>query len=83
MAVNCCVNPAAMEAVAGVTESAVKTGAVTVKAAEPLIAPEVAVIFAVPWARLVASPPLFTVATAIAEELHLTVLVRFCVLPLL
>ena len=48
MAVNCCVNPAAMEAVAGVTESAVKTGAVTFKTAEPLIAPEVAVMIAVP-----------------------------------
>jgi len=75
--------PAATEGVAGVTEIAVKTAAVTVKVAEPLTLPEVAAMVAVPGATLVASPALFTVATATADELHLAVLLRFCVLPLL
>jgi hypothetical protein len=37
-----------MEAVAGVMESEVKTGAVTVNVAEPLIVPDVAVMAAIP-----------------------------------
>ena len=36
--------------------------------ADPLIVPDVAVIVAVPCAMLVASPPLLTVATEVAEE---------------
>lgn len=84
MAVNCCPLPAATEAVAGVTESEVKTAAVTVNVAEPLIAPRVAVIVVVPGATPMANPvPLLTVATVVVEELHLAVLTRFCVVPLL
>jgi hypothetical protein len=45
--------------------------------------PDLAEMEAVPWVTLVANPPLFTVATEVAEEFHLAVLVRFCVLPLL
>ena len=48
VAVNCWPLPAAMEAVAGVTESDVKTAGVTVNVAEPLIVPRVAVMVAVP-----------------------------------
>ena len=80
---NCWVLPAATEGVAGVTEIAVKTAAVTVKVAEPAMLPEVAVIVAVPGATLVASPPLFIVAIPVADEVHFTELVRLCVLPLL
>ncbi len=83
VAANCCVLPAATEAVAGVTEIEVSTGAVTVSVAEPLIVPDLAVIVALPCATLVASPPLLTVATDFAEELQVAVLVRFCVVPLL
>jgi hypothetical protein len=83
VAVNCWVLPAAMEAVGGVTETEVKTEAVTVNVAEPLIVPDLAVMVVVPWAMLVANPPLLTVATAVADEVHRAVLVRFCVLPLL
>jgi hypothetical protein len=79
--VNFCVFPAATDPVAGVTESDVKMAALTVKVAEPLKFPEVAVIVAVPTATLVASPPLFTVATPVADEVHVTELVRFCLLP--
>src|ERR1700730_18332458 len=72
-----------MEAVAGVTESEVKTAAVTVNVPEPLTAPDCAVIVAVPWAKLVASPPFLTVATAVADEVHWALLLMFCLVPLL
>jgi hypothetical protein len=81
--VNCCVSPAGIDALPGVTDKEVSTGAKTVNVAEPPIAPELAVMNALPWATLVASPPLLIVATDVAEEVQLTVLVRFCVLPLL
>jgi hypothetical protein len=44
VAVNCCVLPVEIEAVLGVTAMEVNTAAVTVKLADPLIVPEVAVI---------------------------------------
>ena len=61
----------------------VNTAAVTVNVADPLIAPDVAVIVAEPDARLVARPALLTVAVDVADEVHCTVLVRFCIVPLL
>jgi hypothetical protein len=66
-----------MEAVAGVTAIEVRTAAVTFRVAEPIIVPEVAVMVAVPRATLVPKPPLLTVATEVADEVHCTVLVRF------
>jgi hypothetical protein len=72
-----------MEAVEGVTEREVKTGAVTVNAAELLIVPDWAVTAVVPWAMLVANPWPLTVVTVVADEVHWVVLVRFCVVPLL
>jgi hypothetical protein len=69
--------------VVGVTAIEVNTAAVTVNIADPLIVPEVAVIVAVPGVTLVASPTLLTVAIAVADELQLTPLVRFWVVPLL
>ena len=61
----------------------VNTAAVTVSVAEPLTVPDAAVMVAVPWATLVASPLLLTVATDVAEEVHVAVLVRVWVVPLL
>jgi hypothetical protein len=75
--------PAATDADAGVTAIEVSTGAVTVSVTEPVIVPELAVIVADPCATPVASPPLLTVATDVADELHVTVLVRVCCVPLL
>jgi hypothetical protein len=75
--------PAATDALGGVTESEVKTAAVTVKVAEPAIEPDLAVMVVVPGVTAVANPALLTVAIAVADEVHLTVLVRFWVLPLL
>lgn len=67
--------PAAIDATEGVTEIAVTTAGVTVKVAEPLIVPEVAVIDVVPTATLPASPAL-TVATPEGKEFQVTELVR-------
>jgi hypothetical protein len=81
--VNCSLCPAATEAVVGVTEIEVNTGAVTVRFAAPLIVPDLAVMVALPWAKLVASPALLTVATEVFEDVQVAVLVRLCVVPLL
>ena len=83
VAVNCWVLPAATEALAGVTESEVKTAAVTVSVAEPVIAPDLAVMVVVPGATVVANPLALIFAIVVADEFHSAVLVRFCVLPLL
>jgi hypothetical protein len=83
VAVNCCVLPAATDAVVGLTEIEVSIGAVTVKLAEPLIVPEVAVMVAVPGTTPVANPPLLTLAIALADEAQVTEPVRFWVVPLL
>jgi len=48
VAVNCCVYPAATDAVPGVTAMEANTTAVTVSVAVPVIVPDVAVIVAVP-----------------------------------
>ena len=80
IAVNCCVYPAATDAVPGVTAIEANTAAVTVSVAEPWIVPDVAVIVAVPFPTLVASPPRLTVAIVAADEVQVAVLVKFCVL---
>jgi hypothetical protein len=83
VAVNCSVLPAGTEALAGVTESEFKTAAVTVSVAEPVIAPDLAVMVVVPWTRVLANPLALIFAIVVADELHFAELVRFCVLPLL
>jgi hypothetical protein len=80
VAVNCCVAPLAIEALAGVTAMDVNVAAVTVRPVDPLIAPEVAVIVALPVATPVARPAAVMVATPVLLELHVTDAVRFCVL---
>src|SRR5450432_907357 len=79
VAVNCCVDPTAMEGDCGVMEIETSVAGVTVKVAEPLMLPEVAVMDDVPTATAVASPceplALLTVATAVLEELHVEVVV--------
>jgi hypothetical protein len=66
-----------------VTEIEINAAAVTAKVAEPAIAPEVAVIVAVPCATLVAKPLLLIVAIEVDEEVQVAVLVSVCVVPLL
>jgi hypothetical protein len=52
-----------------------------VRDAEPLIAPDAAVIVALPSPTPLARPEPFMLATVATEELQLTEPVRFCVLP--
>jgi hypothetical protein len=71
----------AMDFVGGAT--AIETGPSTVKMAEPLIAPDVALIVVVPVAEAVTSPPVLPMlATLVSEELHITELVRSLLGPL-
>lgn len=79
---NCCVAPTETDGLAGVTAMDVRVGAVTVRSAEPLIEPEVAVMVEVPAASVVASPAELMVAAPVAEEVQVAELVRFEVVPL-
>ena len=76
----CCVPPAAIDAFAGVTAIEVSVAAVTVSPVDPTIDPDVARIVVLPTVNVVAKPVPLIVATAVLVELHVTVLVRFCVL---
>jgi hypothetical protein len=66
---------------AGVTAIETSVGAVTVKVADPLIAPDTALMLLVPTPTAVAIPPEVIVATLVVSELQVTVLVMFCVEP--
>ncbi len=77
--------PRAMLGLAGVTAMDTSVAGVTVMVVEPVVPPEVAVIVVEPAATEVASPfepaALLIVATAVADELQVTAVVRFCVVP--
>ena len=73
--------PIATVAVNGVTAIELKVAAVTVKVAEPDLMPDVAVIAAVPTDTPVAMPGETTVATAIAPELQVTLLLMSTLVP--
>ena len=81
MAVNCCVAPAAIVEVNGVTERDNRAAAVTVSVVEPDMLPEAAVIVVEPEATEVARPfeptALLMVARPVLEELQVTDAVRF------
>src|ERR1700735_2504679 len=79
VAVNCCFAPALIEGLAGVTAIDTSVAAVTVRVVEPLTAPDAALIVLLPVATPVANPPAAIVATEVVCELHVTVLVKFCV----
>jgi len=68
-----------MEVFAGVTAMETSAAAVTVREAEPLMAPLVAVTVVDPVAMPVAKPLVEIVATPVGEVVHVAVLVRFCV----
>lgn len=59
----------------------IKWAATTVSAVVSLSEPTLAVMVAVPAARVVASPELLIMATPGAEELQVTPLTRSCVEP--
>jgi hypothetical protein len=81
VAVNCCVAPLLIDGFAGVTAIDCSVAAVTVRTVEPLIPPDVALIVEVPTPAPVARPAALIVAVVVVPELHVTVLVRFCVVP--
>ena len=69
-----------MEAVGGVTVTDTRDGLVTVNDAIPLIVPEVAVmVTGPPAATPVAKPALVIEAVPVADDVQVTLLVRFCV----
>ncbi len=81
IAVNGCVRPLAIEALAGEMAMDCRVAPVTVSTAVLLVmAPEVAVIFELPTLKPVATPTALIEATAPLLECQLTVLVRSCVL---
>ena len=79
VAVNCSVAVIAIVGFAGVTAIDTSVGAVTVRVVEPLIAPKAALIVLVPVPTPFANPPEVIVATVVVSEVHVAVLVRFCV----
>ena len=79
VSVNCCVPLIAIDAVAG---RMVTDGSKTFTVAVPEKAgPHIASMLLVPAPAPTASPMLLTVATPVAEELHVTELVTFSELP--
>jgi hypothetical protein len=85
VAVNCCCVPTSIVGADGDTVIELRDALLTVNEALPETPPDVAVIVAFPAATAVATPfvpaVLLMVATAVADELQFTELVRFCVLP--
>jgi len=83
VAANCCVPPAVTVAVAGVTAmlDTVFIAAATVSVACAVKLPAVAVMVEVPAAIAFAMPELFTVATAVFDELQITPEVGVAVEP--
>jgi len=73
--------PLAIEGFAGVTATETSVAAVTVSVVLPEMEPEVARTVVDPLPTAVARPAVLIVATVTAEELHVAVLVRFCVVP--
>ena len=79
VAANCWPVPRAMDGLAGVMMIEIKVAELTVNEVEPEIEPELAVIVVVPAAIAVARPVALIVATLVRAEVHVTVLVKFCV----
>ena len=81
VAVNCWFAPHEIEGFAGVTAIDTRVAAVTVRVVDPVTVPELAPTVVVPTLVPVARPLPEILATPCDEELQVTVLVRFCVLP--
>src|SRR5882762_4454618 len=79
VALSCFVVPKAKDGFEGVIAIESNTGGATLRLAEAVIEPEMAVMVALPVVAAIASPLLLTLATLGEEELQLVELVRFCV----
>lgn len=80
VAANCCVLPTKRDALAGATLIAVNNAAVTVRVAELLKPPNVAVTVIWPGTKLVTSPFVLIAATEESERLHCAWALKSCVL---
>jgi hypothetical protein len=81
VALNCWVVPLAIDGFAGVTAIDTSAAGPTVRVVLLVSPPEVALIWDVPCAVLLARPPELMVATVGFEDAQVTELVRSCVLP--
>jgi hypothetical protein len=81
VAVNWSVAPSGTEAFVAVTTIEASVATVTAIFAVPFTPPEVAWIVVLPAPTPVARPPAPIVATPVFDEVHVTVAVRFCVVP--
>ena len=85
VAVNCCAIPMEMFAFVGVTAMETTVADVTVRVAEPVTEPEVAVMDVVPALMAFTIPnvgaELLTVATDVFDDAQVAFPVKFCVLP--
>ena len=81
VAVNCCCALRERTADAGVNTIETRAAGFTVRVVAPLMLPETAEIVVVPAEMPLATPPAFTVATPVTEELQIAEPVRFCMLP--
>jgi hypothetical protein len=79
VAVNCSEVPFAIDKFGAITAIETSVAAVTVKIADPLTAPETALILLVPVPTAVTIPPAVIVASFVLCELQVTELVMFCV----
>ena len=70
IAENCCELPREIEIPEGEIDNVIKTGELTTSGLDPLMAPDVALIFAPPTDTAVAKPPGAIVATVGVPELH-------------
>ena len=80
-AANCVVSPTGMLGLTGVTDMKDRVAEVTVRVVLAEIAPEVALMVAVPAATAVARPLLLTVATDVLDELQVTCVVTSRLVP--
>ena len=80
MAVNCSGDPLATDGLAGVTAMESSAGAVTVRTVLPFVLPTAAWIVVEPVATVAAVPAELIVATLVADELQVAVVVRLAVL---
>src|SRR3984957_3785946 len=71
VAVNCSELPFAIERLGAVTAIDTRVAGVTVSVADPLMAPDTALIFLFPRPAAVTEPPAVTVATLVVCEVHI------------
>ena len=81
MATNCCVVPLPIDGFAGVTAIDTNTAGPTVRVVLPVTPAKLALIWEVPWAAPVASPPTVIVAAALFDETQVAELVTSSVDP--